>query len=272
MLALSFALVMAACSASSSPDPNEVKGKFDIGGRSLYLECVGAGNPTVVMDAGLGNTHTTWQAVSPAASTLSRTCTYDRANRGSSDAAPKPRTSADVVADLYALLKAAAIPPPYVLVGHSFAGVTVRLFASTYPAEVVGIVLVDPTPTNFLEAECAIVDAALCDKLRFGFDPGQNPEGLDFRKSGAEVGTAGPLPDVPMVILSANNHKQPAITDPATEKQIEASWQKGELTLASSVPHGTVVVVESGHDIQLLHPEAVIAALKSVVAEARATP
>jgi hypothetical protein len=63
LLALSVAMAISACSASSSPDPTAIKGKFDIGSRSLYLECSGSGNPTVVMDAGLGNTHATWQAV-----------------------------------------------------------------------------------------------------------------------------------------------------------------------------------------------------------------
>jgi pimeloyl-ACP methyl ester carboxylesterase len=205
-------------------------------------------------------------------SKVSRTCTYDRANRGSSDAAPKPRTSADVVADLDALLKAAAIAPPYVLVGHSFGGVSVRLFAADYPAEVAGIVLVDPTPTSFLDAECALVSAELCAELRLGFDPGQNPEGLDFLKSGVEVGAAGPLPDVPLIVLAATNHKQAAISDPAIEQQIETLWRKEESTLASSVPRGTLDVVASGHDIQLIHPDAVISALTSVIAEARATP
>ena len=109
-LAIGGALALSACSAAASPDPTAIKGKFDVGGRSLYLECSGSGSPTVVMDSGLGDTHTVWSTVVAAVSRLSRTCTYDRANLGASDAAPKPRSSADVVADLHALLQAAAIP------------------------------------------------------------------------------------------------------------------------------------------------------------------
>lgn len=272
LFAVFVAMALTACSASSSPDLSAIKGKFDIGGRSLYLECSGSGSPTVVMDAGLGNMHTTWQAVAPAVSKLARVCTYDRANLGTSDAAPKPRSSADVVADLHALLKAAAIAPPYILVGHSFGGISARLFASDYPTEVAGIVLVDPTPTTFVDGECAIVTASLCAVLRQGSDPSKNPDGLDIVKSGEEIAQASPLPGVPFVVLAATNHQQAAITDPAIEKQIEALWQQEEAKLAASVPGGKLDVVPSGHDIQTLHPDAVISAVKSVIAGAQATP
>jgi len=235
-----------ACSASSTPDPNSVKGRFDVGGRSLYLECSGTGSLTVVMDSGLGDTHTTWKAVAPALSGV-RTCTYDRANLGASDAAPKPRSSADVVADLRALLKAAAIAPPYLLVGHSFGGISVRLYAATHPADIAGIVLVDPTPTGFVDGECAIVDSSLCAVLRQGWDPSKNPDGLDLAKSGEEIAQAGPLPKVPFVVLAATSHHQDAITDAAIEQQIESFWQEEEANLAASVPGGKVEVVSSGH-------------------------
>ncbi len=262
------AIIVSGCSAAATPDPTAIRGKFDIGGRSLYLECSGSGAVTVILDAGLGNTHATWQSVAPEVSKLTRTCSYDRANIGASDAAAKPRTSRDVVSDLRALLKAAVIPPPYILSGHSFAGGTMRLFAAMYPAEVKGLVLVDPTPPSFLDGECAIVDAALCDILRRGFAPDHNPEGLDFLKSGPEVVGSGPLPTVPFIVLAATGHHQPAITDPSVEKQIEVLWQAEEAKLAARVPGGTMQVVDSGHDIQLLHPNAVVDALKSVIAAA----
>jgi len=264
-LLIAAALALASCSGSSTPDPNAIRGAFDIGGRSLYLECAGTGGATVVMDSGLGDTHATWNAVVPGLN-AETTCTYDRANLGASGAAPKPRSSADVVADLHALLQAAAIAPPYILVGHSFGGISVRLFASTYPSEVAGLVLVDPTPTGFVDGECAIVDASLCTVLRDGWAPSKNPDGLDIVKSGEEVARAGPLPKVPLIVLAATGHHQDAIKDAAIEKQIESSWQQAQADLAASVPGGTVQVVPSGHSIQTLHPEAVIAAIKTVIA------
>ncbi|MEO8468365.1 MAG: alpha/beta hydrolase [Chloroflexota bacterium] len=265
-------IILAACSAAPSPDPTSIKGKFDVGGRSLYVECSGSGSPTVVMDAGLGNTHDTWRLVAPMIAKHTRTCTYDRANLGASDPAAKPRSSAEVIADLDALLKAAAISGPYVLVGHSFGGLSMRLFAAEHPADVVGIVLVDPTPVTFVDRECAIVTKALCDALRKGWEPSANPEGLDFFKTVAEVLAAGPLPTVPLVVLAATNHHQAAITDSAIEQQIETLWRDEETKLAASVAGGTLTVVTSGHDIELLHPAAVIDALNSVLAAAGVSP
>jgi pimeloyl-ACP methyl ester carboxylesterase len=138
-----------------------IKGRFGVAGHLLYLECAGARKPTVVMDAGLGNTPETWQRVAPKLTKSSRVCIYNRANLGKSDAAPKPRTSADVVADLTGLLKAAGISPPYLLVGHSFDGINVQLFAATHPDEVSGLVLVYSTPVTFLDDECTIVSTSL---------------------------------------------------------------------------------------------------------------
>ncbi len=220
------------------------------------------------MDAGLGNIHETWDAVAPPVRKLTRTCTYDRANLGKSDAAPTPRTSAEVVADLHSLLKAAGVRPPYLLVGHSFGGLDVRLFAAQYPSEVSGVVLVDPTPTTFLDGECALVSAALCQELRAGSDPSENPERLDYVKSSAEVDQAGPLPKVPVIVLAATNHQQAAVTDQDVAKQIEVLWRNAEQQLATESPHGRLIVVPSGHDIQLLKPDAVISAIASLITPA----
>ncbi len=256
--------MLSACGGGASLGPGAIQTTFDVGGRSLYLECGGTGSPTVVMDAGLGNTHDTWQSVAPAARKLTRTCTYDRANLGHSDDAPTPRTSADVVSDLTHLLKAAHIRPPYLLVGHSFGGLNMRLFAADHPTDVSGLLLVDPTPTTFLKGECAIVNPALCRELRDGWDPGNNPEGLDYVASSAEVERAGPMPPVPMVVLAATDHHQDEITDPAVEQRIEVVWRHAQMHLAAA-PHGRLIVVPTGHDIQLLRPDVVISALKSLL-------
>jgi pimeloyl-ACP methyl ester carboxylesterase len=271
-LALTLVVLLAACGASASPDPNAIKGKFDVGGRSLYLECAGAGSPTIVMDAGLGNSHTTWNAVVPGVRDGNRTCTYDRANIGDSDKATVPRTSADVVADLHELLAAAKVAGPYLLVGHSFAGMSMRLYASTYPADVVGVVLVDPTPPTFVDDECAIVDATLCAALRADSAPTKNPDGLDMAGSAARLAAAGPLPAVPLVVLAATTHHQAAIKDPAVEARIEALWQQRLAEVAASLPTGSVQVVTSGHDVQTLHPDVVVSAIKAVLKAIPTTP
>jgi pimeloyl-ACP methyl ester carboxylesterase len=115
------------------------------GSRRLNLYCTGHGTPTVVFDAGLGDGTKAWGLVQPVIARRTRACSYDRAGLGFSDPAQRPGTSANAVDDLHRLLVAAGIKPPYVMVGHSLGGMNTKLYAETYPAEVLGLVLVDPS-------------------------------------------------------------------------------------------------------------------------------
>jgi pimeloyl-ACP methyl ester carboxylesterase len=115
----------------------------EIGGRSLNIYCAGQGSPTVVMESGGNQPGYSWKLVEDRVSAFTRACWYDRAGYGWSAAAPSPRTSADIADDLHKLLHAAGIAPPYLLVGHSFGGFTIRVFASRYREETAGLILVD---------------------------------------------------------------------------------------------------------------------------------
>ncbi|MEO7432343.1 MAG: alpha/beta hydrolase [Dokdonella sp.] len=112
-------------------------------GRRLNLYCIGTGAPTVVFDAGLANWSQIWGLVQPVVAKTTRACAYDRAGLGFSDPPTRPGSSANIVDDLHRLLTAAAIAPPYVLVGHSYGGMNVRLYASMYRNDVAGLVLDD---------------------------------------------------------------------------------------------------------------------------------
>jgi pimeloyl-ACP methyl ester carboxylesterase len=113
------------------------------GGQRLNLYCLGSGSPTVVLDAGMGDSTVSWAMVQPAMARTTRVCSFDRAGLGFSDAARRPGTPVNQAEDLHALLGHAGIKPPYVLVGHSLAGMHVRVFADKYPTEVVGMVIVE---------------------------------------------------------------------------------------------------------------------------------
>lgn len=117
----------------------------DIGGYRLHMVRSGAGGPTVVLDAGLAGFSLDWALVVPRVAAFTEVVAYDRAGYGWSDEGPDPRDSAQIADELHTLLHAAGIEPPYVLVGHSFGGFNVRLFANRYPDEVAGMVLVDPS-------------------------------------------------------------------------------------------------------------------------------
>jgi pimeloyl-ACP methyl ester carboxylesterase len=113
------------------------------GNASLNIDCSGQGSPTVILDSGLGVPAVGWDFVQPSVAKFTRVCSYDRAGYGWSTAGPMPRTSAEIVKELHALLAAAGEKPPYILVGHSFGGFNVRVYNGAYPGEVAGMVLVD---------------------------------------------------------------------------------------------------------------------------------
>ena len=121
----------------------------DVGGHRLHLHCSGQGSPTVVLDTGLGMPSASWVLVQPVVAQWTRVCAYDRAGYGFSDLGPTPRTSQRIVEELHALLDRAGEPAPYVLAGHSFGGFTIRLFASRYPSQVAGLVLIDASHEDF---------------------------------------------------------------------------------------------------------------------------
>ena len=122
------------------PAPGQL---VDVGGYSLHIACSGAGSPTVIVDAGNGDFSLGWAGIQPEVAKFTRICTYDRAGYGWSDSSPNPRTAKVMAEELHSLLSNAGVEPPYILVGHSLGGYTVRMFADLYPADVVGVVLVD---------------------------------------------------------------------------------------------------------------------------------
>ena len=117
---------------------------MDIGGYRLHINCTGKGSPTVVVDAGWGDSSAGWGWVQPEVAKTTRICTYDRAGMGWSEVSPQPRTAREFAKELHTLLKNANEPGPYVLVGHSMGGNTMRVYAHDFPAEVAGLVLIDP--------------------------------------------------------------------------------------------------------------------------------
>ena len=116
----------------------------DVGGFRLHLHCTGNGSPTIVLDAALGASSLSWSLVQPELARLSRVCSYDRGGFGWSDPGPMPRTADRIAGELHTLLERARVPPPYVLVGHSFGGLVALIFARRFRSVTSGLVLVDP--------------------------------------------------------------------------------------------------------------------------------
>jgi pimeloyl-ACP methyl ester carboxylesterase len=117
---------------------------IDIGGCRLHIIESGGDGPPVIFESGISATCLSWTRVRSEVASFARACAYDRAGLGWSDPANSPRTTSNIVEELHALLDAAQLPAPYILVGHSFGGMLVRAYAATYPEQVAGLVLVDP--------------------------------------------------------------------------------------------------------------------------------
>jgi pimeloyl-ACP methyl ester carboxylesterase len=117
---------------------------IDVGGFRLHLNCSGQGSPVVVLDAALGGSSLSWTLVQPELAKLTRVCSYDRAGFAWSDAGPMPRTAGRIATELRTLLDRGGVHPPFLLVGHSYGGLVMRIFARRYSQDVVGLVLVDP--------------------------------------------------------------------------------------------------------------------------------
>ncbi len=268
----------------ATPADDDFAGLVDIGGRSLYLECRGSGGPTVILESGAGNDGRVWDtvalegatkvAVLPAVAGFTHVCAYDRPNTfldpdhpSRSDPLAMPRTAAEIVADLHELLTAASVPGPYVMVGHSFGGLVTRLYASTYPADVVGLVLVDAVHDDWWET----LDSALTPAQRdaAAAEPAEFPglERIDTDASAdqmREAAATSPLRPMPLVVLT---HGRPWDWPPGFPVDaIEAIWRPLQDDLIALVPDARLVVAEqSRHHIQIDEPNLVIEAIRQVV-------
>jgi pimeloyl-ACP methyl ester carboxylesterase len=115
-----------------------------VGSHRLHIRCEGQGVPAVIFDAALGGSSLSWTLVQPAVAALTRACSYDRAGFGWSEAGPLPRTAGRIADELHVLLGAAQVRGPYVLVGHSYGGLVMRLYAARHRDEIAGLVLIEP--------------------------------------------------------------------------------------------------------------------------------
>jgi pimeloyl-ACP methyl ester carboxylesterase len=272
--------------------PGDFAGSVGIGdGRTMYLECYGHGAPTVVLDSGLRNGAGIWaerQADTPAGPTVlpalarvTRVCAYDRPGviesfqpfvLGRSSPVPMPRTAAGAAADQEAMLRAAHVPGPYVLVSHSTGGLIDRLFAAAHPRQVAGLVLVDALGEG-IEAKLDRAQMDAWEALNNG-----PVEGLDhelesyrFRESFDQVRAATaahPLGDTPLSVIS---HGLPfglpaGLPGGLTDAAFERAWTYAQGRLADLTPDAVHVVAHhSSHYVMWTQPRLVIDQVERIV-------
>ena len=272
-----------------------------VGGHRLHLLCAGDGEPTVVLESGLGGNSLDWVRVQPKIAESNRVCTYDRAGYGWSELGPLPRTSERIADELYTLLNHAQIPGPYILVGHSFGGYSVRLFATQYPDETAGLILVDAAHedqfsffqqigiarhtagTNFMMSGPKIPEnlptetRAIAQSLVKTTDAflALRGEMISFQRSAQQVRDSGPLPDVPMMVITRGKRVWP---ENEQGDQLETIWRNLQEDLAtrtsynrSSVGISHLFANNSGHYVHLDEPELIVNVVQDVVEAGRKT-
>ena len=189
-------------------------------------------------------------------------CVYDRAGIAGSDPDPGTRTAADSVADVRALLEAAGIAPPYVLVGFSYGGIVTQLHASMYPDDVVGIVLVEsnhPLEAAQFAEHLTPAQVELDREMALG-----NPEGLDVFAGMDEAAAAGPLPDVPLVVVTAGvSEGWPPGWDAETFDALRAAQQADLVTF--TIQGAQLIAEASTHHVPSQEPATIVRAIEQVL-------
>jgi pimeloyl-ACP methyl ester carboxylesterase len=280
-----------AADARAYPPPGQM---VDVGGYRLHIHCTGNGSPTVVIEAGWGDSSASWGWVQPEVAKTTRICTYDRAGMGWSEASPQPRTAREFAIELHTLLAKANEPGPYVLVGHSLGGYTVRVYAHDYPADVVGVVFVDPqnlSPSEVATPEPApkpgesslpslmarigvmrllaeplgsVEDLPAKDKQAYTANA-VTPrsvqtflnEGMGMPEGGAQARAVTTLGALPLIVLSRGKDMDAD----------SAASQARFLKLSTDSQH--LIADHSGHPIMIEQPEAAVAAIVKMVEQVR---
>lgn len=278
---------------------------IDVGGYRLHFSCSGDGSPTVLMDTGIvADGLLTWGLVQPEISEFTRICTYDRAGYGWSDAGPIPRTSGQIVKELRTLLDNAQILPPYLLVGHSFGGLNVLLFASQYCEEVAGIILVDSAHpdqrSRFRKAGVALPPEDLMARILiwtapFGlprlFMPSRGPASdmqyamstrtTSLRTLGYELTSLDEslqevrdatekLSEMPLLVLTQGDPAARSDSPGETRIKRYQVWKQLQEDLTRLSRRSRWIIAEgSGHNIHLDQPSLLVRSVRQLVEEAR---
>lgn len=286
---------------------------YDVAGRRLQLYRSGSGSPAVVFLPGGGAVGLDYLNVQQRAAALTTSVIYDRAGTGWSDRGGLPRTSTEVTDELRDLLRAAGLPAPYLLAGHSLGGLYARHYATRFPGEVAALLLLDPAhedynaymPQQLVDQwQAWDPDQALPDELpeeliqfyrglfaqemadwpeeireplierhvspewlRVGFQEAKNVDQLYD-----EMRHAGPMPDVPLIVLSSmgiDSFKR-AVSQGTPESLLREELDgKRRLyaALAGSVPRGEIRLIDdAGHvTMHLRRPDAVLQAIQDLL-------
>ncbi|HYD80690.1 MAG TPA: alpha/beta hydrolase [Paucimonas sp.] len=241
----------------------------ELGAATLEYLVSGTGSPAIVLINGAGGPIAGWHRVFAELARSGTVFAYNRLGIGKSSKPAEPQTGESMVETLRALLIKAELPPPYVLVGHSFGGLIANLFARRHPEEVAGVVFLDATAPEDV-AVMAAHESALQRWLKsavdllFGADV--FGETTHARRTVELLEQAPPFPAVPLAVVTGGKPALRGLT-PARALEARAEHQR---RLASLSPRGKqIMAARSGHFPQFSEPELVVRAVRDVIAAAR---
>jgi pimeloyl-ACP methyl ester carboxylesterase len=269
------AICMSCVAVVLALDPGRFKfQQVDAGGHRLRMRISGHGSPAVVFEAGgtgaAGGPLEAWERVQPAVSKFTTTVTYDRAGIGLSAPGPKPRDAVQIARELHTALANARVAGPYVLVGHSFGGPFIRVFAGLYPDEVAGMLLIDPTQEEFMEWNQARDSK---------HEKRTDEEWNEVVASLTEAHESHVPPGVPVILITAMGPRvlPKSISITAEQMQeyrtVKPMWLKFHQEWIEKIPNGRHIITEnSGHGVPFEEPELVINTIRQMVEHARNRP
>ena len=255
------ALVMLSAIALFLPTRGQTFTRVAVEGRAMRMLVSGSGESTVVFENGLGPPLEMWGKVQPHVSRFARTVSYDRAGVGLSENGPPPRDGQQIAGELRDALRAAGLPPPYVMVGASLGGLYIRVFAGAYPDDVSGMVLVDPTH-----------DAD-------GVGRSRHPELAVVRETAEQARRSRIPPGVPLVLIDAVSQREvPFATGAIRELRaknrlaIDAESRAYRAWL-DTIPGARLIVThDSGHNVPIEQPQLVVETIREIVRSAADRP
>jgi pimeloyl-ACP methyl ester carboxylesterase len=230
----------------------------DAGGHRLEMELMGEGAPAVVFDAGMIGKMENWTTVRDSVAIHTNTVIFERAGFGRSEEGPSPRSAERLAAELHTALRNGGVAFPIVLVGHSAGGLFSRVFASMFPDDVAGLVFVDPAVEevyDYMRESDPTRWDRYADEVRRLYDPppGWFGQWDALQTSLDQARSSWPLPDVPMVLLSALS---PAGEWPVSSDQDMEVWSRAQRELARRLPAAEHVVLPDAHHMSILQEPA----------------
>jgi pimeloyl-ACP methyl ester carboxylesterase len=232
---------------------------------------MGNGKATVIMEAGLGANHNCWQEIDSIVAKSAIVITYDRPGYLGSDSCSKRRDAVTVANELHAALQQSGIHPPYILVGWSFGGALVRVFAGLFPEDVTGMVLIDPVPEESYQRfqhehpELLYEDSLYIKEVLASKRTGERQEVIAYDSSMNQARRAERYYNVPTVLLIATRGKAPGKYAIEPNNPINLIWKEELIKWAKKGKNITYKIVESGHHIAKEKPGIVVNAIAEVM-------